>query len=170
VKTWRLQLVLTALATVTHPLVAQGSADRAPEHHLFPPELIMQHQSAIHLQAEQRAEITQAIKDFQGRMVELQFKLQEETEKLDALLDPPAVDQAAALSQVDAVLALERDIKRAHLGLLIRIKNQLTPEQQEQLRTLHRHQTGDEDGLSQDLGHGPNAGDVMHGDRSGRRR
>lgn len=154
---WRFQLAVVAVAVMTSAVAAeaQGSADRSPEHHLFPPELVMQHQSAIQLQSAQRAEITQAIKDFQGRIVELQWRLQEETEKLDALLEPPAVDQAAALSQVDAVLALERDIKRAHLGLLIQIKNKLTAKQQEQLRERHRHPPGEE-GLG-DSRHEPGA-------------
>jgi len=39
-------------------------------------------------------------------------------------------------SQLDKVLATEREIKRAHLMLLIRIKNNFTPAQQTQLREL----------------------------------
>jgi hypothetical protein len=46
-----------------------------------------------------------------------------------------------ALAQLDKVLEFEREIKRLHIGLAVRLKNRLTPEQQDQLhkmRTDHR--------------------------------
>jgi hypothetical protein len=36
-------------------------------------------------------------------------------------------------------MALEHDLKRAHLTLLIRLKNALTPAQQAQLRAMTKH-------------------------------
>jgi len=62
--------------------------------------------------------------------------MQEETGRFGELLDKPLVDQAAALAQIDKVLAVEREVKRAHIGLLIQIKNQLTAEQQARLAQL----------------------------------
>ena len=100
---------------------------------LFPPDLVMQQQQAIGLKPEQRTAITRAIKDFQGKVLDLQWQLQEETGRFGELLDKPVVDQAAALAQIDKVLAVEREVKRAHIGLLIQIKNQLTAEQQAKL-------------------------------------
>jgi hypothetical protein len=44
------------------------------------------------------------------------------------------VEEAAVLAQVDRVLDLERSIKRLHLVMLVRIKNTLSPQQQEQLK------------------------------------
>ena len=101
--------------------------------YLFPPELVMQQQQAIGLKPEQRTAITRAIKDFQGKVLDLQWQMQEETGRFGELLDKPLVDQAAALAQIDKVLAVEREVKRAHIGLLIQIKNQLTAEQQARL-------------------------------------
>ncbi|HYL55936.1 MAG TPA: periplasmic heavy metal sensor [Gemmatimonadales bacterium] len=100
---------------------------------LFPPELVMQHQQDIALRAEQRATITKAIQDFQTKMVDLQWRMQDQAQRLAALVDKPAVDQAAALAQVDEVLGVEREVKRAHLTLLIQIKNTLSAEQQAKL-------------------------------------
>jgi Spy/CpxP family protein refolding chaperone len=100
---------------------------------LFPPELVMQHQQDIALRAEQRATITKAIQDFQTKMVDLQWRMQDQAQRLGALLDKPAVDQAAALAQVDEVLSVEREVKRAHMTLLIQIKNTLSAEQQAKL-------------------------------------
>jgi len=59
--------------------------------------------------------------------------MQEQSQRLASLLDKPAVDQTAALAQVDEVLGVEREVKRAHITLLINIKNALSAEQQARL-------------------------------------
>jgi Spy/CpxP family protein refolding chaperone len=100
---------------------------------LFPPELVMQHQQDIALRAEQRAAITKAIQDFQTKVVDLQWRMQDQAQRLTTLLDKPTVDQTAALGQVDEVLGVEREVKRAHITLLIQIKNTLSAEQQAKL-------------------------------------
>jgi Spy/CpxP family protein refolding chaperone len=103
---------------------------------VFPPELVMQHQRAIGLKPEQRTAITRAVGEFQPKVTELQWQMQDESQQLAELLDKSSVDQAAVLAQVDKVLALEREVKRAHMSLLIQIKNTLTQEQQVTLRNL----------------------------------
>lgn len=108
------------------------------ERHLFPPELIMRHQRDIALSAEQRTAITRAIQEFQNKTVDLQWRMQDQTQRLAELLNRPAVEQAVALQQLDEVLNVEREVKRAHIGLLVQIKNALTAEQQAKLTTL-RH-------------------------------
>ena len=49
------------------------------------------------------------------------------------------VDEAKVLAEADKVMALEHDLKKAHLTLLIRLKNALTPTQQVRLRGLRGH-------------------------------
>ena len=59
--------------------------------------------------------------------------------KMERLVSPLKqfkVDEKEAASQLDWVLATEREIKRAQLMLLIRLENNLTPAQQTQLREL----------------------------------
>jgi Spy/CpxP family protein refolding chaperone len=46
------------------------------------------------------------------------------------------VDEQQVLAQLEKLLAAEREIKRAQVTLLVRIKNKLTPEQQEKLSEL----------------------------------
>ena len=65
-----------------------------------------------------------------------QFKLGAEGEKLAKLIQGNVLDETAVLEQVDHVLAAEREVKRAQIGLLVRIKNTLTPAQQAKLREL----------------------------------
>src|SRR6058998_3773781 len=79
--------------------------------------------------------ITKAIQDFQSKVVDLQWRMQEQSQRLATLLDKPAIDQTAALAQLDEVLGVEREVKRAHITLLINIKNTLSADQQAKLAT-----------------------------------
>ena len=54
------------------------------------------------------------------------------------LLQQSPADEASILEQADKIMALEREIKRAHLALLVRIKNALTPDQVARLEAI-RH-------------------------------
>lgn len=131
--------IAAALALLT-VLPALGWADTPPPdpvgQALFPPELVMQHQQALGITATQRATITAAIGKTQGQMLEFQWDMQSATQKLAELLNATPVDESAALAQVDRVLSLEREVKRAQLSLVIRIKNALTREQQAKLKAL----------------------------------
>jgi Spy/CpxP family protein refolding chaperone len=103
---------------------------------LFPPELIMQHARAIRLSDDQRATITRQIEQLQSRVVRMQWQLTEQVQALRETLARPRVDQDRAIDQLNRVLDTEKDIKKAHLEMLIRIKNVLRPEQQNELARL----------------------------------
>lgn len=103
---------------------------------LFPPELIMQHRQAIDLSDEQRDAISGLISDLQGRVLGLQWELAAEVEELAGITGRPRVDLDRALDQMDSVLETEKEIKQAHLEMLVRIKNILTPDQQARLEEL----------------------------------
>lgn len=140
----RLYFVVALVALAPAPLCAQqpgppgpSTPPHAPDDPLarvlFPPELVMQHQQDIGLRPEQRTAITKAIQDFQSKVIDLQWRMQDQSQRLAALLDKPVVEQAAALAQVDTVLGVEREVKRLHITLLIQIKNTLSVEQQAKL-------------------------------------
>jgi Spy/CpxP family protein refolding chaperone len=99
----------------------------------FPPELVMQHQSEIGLQDSQRATLTSAIQQAQSKFMDMQWKLSAEGEKMGKLLQGTQVDEAQVLEEVDRILNLEREIKKAQISLMVRIKNTLTPAQQAKL-------------------------------------
>jgi Spy/CpxP family protein refolding chaperone len=99
----------------------------------FAPELVIQHQEAIGLNDEQKTYLKTEIRQAQLKFTELQWKLQDEMEKLVSQVKQPHVDEPVALAQLDKVLAMEREIKRAQITLLVHIKNELTPDQQAKL-------------------------------------
>jgi Spy/CpxP family protein refolding chaperone len=96
----------------------------------------MQHQSEIGLQDSQRAALTSAVQQAQGKFMDLQWKLSAEGEKMGRLLQGTQVDEAQVLEEVDRILALEREIKRGQISLMVRIKNTLTPAQQAKLAEI----------------------------------
>jgi Spy/CpxP family protein refolding chaperone len=143
VKPFRISLLVAlTLCAVAAAMAQQPSPSPQPPPDdplarvLFPPELVMQHQQDIALRAEQRTAITKAIQDFQNKVVDLQWRMQDQSQRLATLLEKPVVDQTAALAQVDDVLGVEREVKRAHITLLIQIKNTLSAEQQAKLTAL----------------------------------
>jgi len=127
------------------PLRAQGPQEVTEDplfSTLFPPELIMLHRRAIDLNDEQRDAISQMIQELQGRVVRLQWELLDEVARLTEVTEGPRVDLDRALDQMDSVLETEKQIKQAHLEMLVRIKNLLTAEQQGRLEELRRAPSG----------------------------
>ena len=120
------------------PPRAQGQHQVVPSFDklLFPPELVMQHQRALELTAEQRRVITDAVKTLQNQTVDLQWNLQAEQASLSEMLERQPINEQAAVAQVNKLLELEANVKRTHLGALIRIKNALTEKQIQQLTQL----------------------------------
>lgn len=104
----------------------------------FPPELVMQNQQALGLTDEQKSYLRTEIRDAQMKFTDLQWKLQDEAEKMVSIANQPHVDEQQALAQLEKVLTVEREVKRAQIALLVHIKNKLTPEQQSKLEDLRK--------------------------------
>ena len=94
------------------------------------------------MSAEQKEYLKTEIRQAQLKFTELQWKLQDEMEKLLSLVKQPRVDEQQALAQLDKVLAAEREIKKEQVTLLVRIKNKLTPDQQSKLAELRSKAPG----------------------------
>lgn len=142
----RIQRWILVLGVLFTPAVAtaqtESQEDNPLAEGLFEPELVMQHRRAIGLTDEQRDAISRMIENLQGRVVRLQWELLDEIESFREILERPRIDQDRALDQLERVLDTEKQIKRFHLELLIRIKNVLTPEQQRELTRLRERDAG----------------------------
>lgn len=123
------------LAMLVGPVAAQEEGSGF-ERHLFPPDLVMRHQQAVALTAAQRDQVSRAIEELQADVQQLQWDMSAAAEELTALVSRTEVDRSAVLSQVDEVLDIERQIKRAHITMLVEVKNALTAEQQRLLQEL----------------------------------
>src|SRR6267143_7089003 len=89
--------------------------------YLIPPELVMSQSEQIGLNEKQRATIKGEIQKMQTKFIDAQWDLQEQTGKMTQLLQQSPADETKILEQADKIMALEREIKRAHLTLLVRI-------------------------------------------------
>jgi Spy/CpxP family protein refolding chaperone len=130
-----LLLVVGFLLTVAFTSAQQPEQDPLGKY-VFPPELVMQHQHEIGLTGEQKDYLRGEIQRVTMRFSELQWQLQDGMEGLVAAMKEDSVNEQQAQAQLDKVLDLEREIKHLHVGLAIRIKNKLTPEQQAKLLTI----------------------------------
>jgi Spy/CpxP family protein refolding chaperone len=104
---------------------------------LYPPDFILEHAQDINLTVEQKTAIRNEVKTTQGKFTDLQFQLQDETQAFIALLKQPKINEQQALGELDKVLDLERQVKRLHVGMAIRVKNTLSDEQLAKLKELH---------------------------------
>ena len=109
---------------------------------MFPPEMIMQHQRELGLTDEQKAYMRGEINKTSARFNDLQWQLQDAMEALHDTMRTNQINEQQALAQLDKVLDAEREIKKLHMGLAIRIKNALTPEQQEKLQNMRHERHG----------------------------
>ncbi|HKS23204.1 MAG TPA: hypothetical protein VJZ76_10430 [Thermoanaerobaculia bacterium] len=103
---------------------------------LIPPELIMAHASEIALTDAQSAAIRNEVRQTQKKFIDLQWDMQDESGKMQQLLQQSPIDEARVLERADKVMALEREMKRAQLALLVRLKNLLTPAQVAKLKAM----------------------------------
>lgn len=123
-----------------------GSMDR----NLFPPEFILKNQVALGLSPDQVAAIKKQVGSTQGDLLDPKVELSRVTEQLRAALEGAKVDESAALALATEAMDLEKKVKTAHLGLMIRVKNVLTEEQQNKARALRpQRRAGQRDGATE---------------------
>ena len=133
---WIPMLLVASLAWADAPKAGGGDDPIAAR--LFPPELIMKHQRELGVDDKQRDAIVAEVQKTQSQLVPLQWQMQGASEQMAKLLDAPRIDEAKVLAQADKVMGIEREFKRAHLTLLIRLRNLLTETQRSRLTELRK--------------------------------
>lgn len=122
-------LLLLLIATAAFAQQPPQPQDDPIGQQLFPPELIMSQSQRLHLDDKQRTAIKNEVQNAQSKFFDLQWQLKEASDAMVELLQQTPVDEKRVLEQADKVMGYEREIKKIHLSMLIRIKNSLTPEQ-----------------------------------------
>lgn len=103
---------------------------------VFPPKFVMENQQAIGLRPAQIEAIKKAMAEAQQELLDLQWKLEADSQVLAKLLTNERVDEQGAIKKLGEVTTTEQQVKLVNFRLLVRIKNELDPEQQQKLRAL----------------------------------
>jgi Spy/CpxP family protein refolding chaperone len=121
-----------------HPGHGPGGMMEGPlaEFGLFPPDFVLSNQTALGLSDKQLLAITKDVGATHDKFSTLQNDLRPLAEQLHTLLNQAKIDESAALTLASQVHDLEKQMKLTHLGLMIRVKNTLTPDQQDKLKAL----------------------------------
>ena len=117
-------------------ILAQTADNDPISKYLVPPELVMSHAAEIGLTDAQSAALKNDVRATQKNFIDLQWDMQEETGRMTQLLQQTPVDEAKVLERADKIMSIEREMKRAQLTLLVRLKNLLTPAQIAKLKSL----------------------------------
>ena len=133
----RIASIALLVALCPHLAVADTKTPSDPfASAFFPPELVLLAHDQIALTLEQRESLHARLEKTKVRSDELRMNLERETATLSMLADKERVDEASLVAQLDKVLDVERELKHLHVGLVVAIKNSLTPEQQAKLREI----------------------------------
>ena len=157
-----ISLLAVGAASAQQPQPDQPQQPRMPpppppdmlNNSVFPPDVIMQHQRELGLTDQQKAFMRGEINKTSTVFNDLQWQLQDAMEALRDTMKGEQVNEQLALAQLDKVLDAEREIKKLHMALAIRIKNNLTAEQVQKLQNLNR--SGEGRGVRHGQGGGPN--------------
>ena len=135
-----LAIPLLLVAAIAHAEPPKPGGDDPIGARLFPPELIMKHQKELAIDDKQRDTIVAEVQKTQALLVPLQWQMQGASEQMAKLLDAPKLDEAKVLAQADKIMTIEREFKRAHLGLLVRLRNLLSDTQRARLVQLRKEE------------------------------
>ena len=130
----RLALAVGLALCIAPSCLAEAEPGEDPfAKYLFSPERVIGHARDIGLDDSQKARVRDEVQKAQPKFLDAQFSMQEAMGRLTPLLQEKTVDEARVLAEIDKVLALEREVKRLQISMLVRIKNILTPAQQARL-------------------------------------
>ena len=109
-----------------------GAAEAKPDifkGKLFPPNVILEHQSGLGLSKEQFQAIKTAVVDVQANVAEHEWDMREAYLAIMTELDRSPVDESRVLQLVNDALLAENEVKKEQMTMLIRLRNLLTDEQ-----------------------------------------
>jgi hypothetical protein len=128
-------ICLIVLASVASAQ-GQGPQKEPFKGKLFAPQLILQHQDELSLSKEQFTAIRAAVVEVQGAVAAHEWDLREAYMQAMNDLDESPVDERQVMESIQSALLAENEVKKLQVGLLIKLRNLLTDEQMEYLRSV----------------------------------
>ena len=137
-----LTLLGVCLVLLTTAANAQGIGQQKDvfKGKLFAPNIILENQDALGLSKEQFTAIKTAVVAVQAGVAEHEWDLREAYMKVMADLDEVPVNEEKIMTNVQAALLAENQVKKMQVTMLIRLRNLLTDEQIQYLQGLRSNQ------------------------------
>jgi len=104
---------------------------------LFPPNVILEHQTELELSKAQFTDIRAAVVAVQAGVAEHEWDMREAYQALMLELDKTPIDEARVLEHANMALLAENQVKKKQMAMLVRLKNLLTAEQIRYLETIY---------------------------------
>ncbi len=104
--------------------------------HMYPPPMLIRRAHDIGLTQDQIAKIRQEMLTTQARSVDLKAKLEKAKIESMRLLAADKVDPRAVDAQIDEAAKAGAELRKLHVGMILRVRDLLTPEQ---LKKLEEH-------------------------------
>lgn len=117
---------------------ANVSAQDTFQSELFPVETVLKHRSELELSEAQVSTIKKIYNDNISLFNATKWDLDAMQVALNKLISESKVDEKTALETMDKISAMEQKLKRQRLKMLIKIKNELTTNQQSKLKELRK--------------------------------
>jgi Spy/CpxP family protein refolding chaperone len=105
--------------------------------YLYPVQLIRKHSADLQLTDKQIEKLQNVVGDIRNEIERLKWDVERESQKLIGLVKKNATKEQV-YKQMDRVFKFENKIKKKHLGLMIVVKDILTPKQREQLDAIKK--------------------------------
>lgn len=126
--------------TATPESVPQGGPPEPPRdvinESFYAPDFVLGHEADLGLQSSQVEAIKKLAATVEAQAPGLQDERKKEMEAFEAEIQNPSSSEQEILAKFDQVLKQERKLKQLQLIMLIRVREQLTPEQRSQLDTI----------------------------------
>ena len=131
-----LLILLAAALFGAGPGYAAGPKEDVFKGKLFPPNVILQHQTELNLSKEQFTSIKKAVVAVQANVAEHEWDVREAYMGIMQSLDESPIDEKQVMARVSAALLAENEVKKEQMMMLIRLKNLLTSDQIEYLESV----------------------------------
>ena len=131
-------LVMALTCLVLGNAFAAGPKDDVFKGKLFPPNIILEHQTELGLSKAQFTAIREAVVDVQAGVAEHEWDMREAYQALMLELDKAPIDEDRVLELATKALLAENQVKKKQMGMLVRLKNLLTEEQVIYLESLQQ--------------------------------
>ena len=129
-------VLLALVLAIAAPAMAADGKDEPFKGKLFPPNVILEHKDQLNLTKQQFTDIRAAVVEVQSGVAEHEWDMAEAYQAMMAELDRETIDAVVVLEHAEAALRAENEVKKKQILMLVKLRNLLSDEQVEYLRSV----------------------------------